>query len=71
MFDSITACPAYGRDYNSKAACLADWLDGKDFRCAVSGRYLSIRDAQSMNLEVWLRYKKLTQVIKAPVPATK
>jgi len=58
----VHATPAYGRDYKSKAAVLKDWQDGKDFRCAVTGRYLSIRDYTPG--EVWVRYKKLTQLVR-------
>ena len=58
----IHAVPAYGRDYKSKAAVLADWQAGKDFRCAVSGRYLSVRDA--LPNQIWIRYSKLTKLVK-------
>jgi hypothetical protein len=58
----IHATPAYGRDYKSKAAVLADWQAGKDFRCAVSGRYLSTRD--NLPNQVWVRYSKLTKLIR-------
>lgn len=30
----ITLCPAYGRDYKSKAAVLDDFQNGKDFMVA-------------------------------------
>jgi hypothetical protein len=60
--NNIHATPAYGRDYKSKAAVLADWQNGKDFRCAVSGRYLSIRD--NLPNEIWIRYAKLTKLIR-------
>lgn len=72
MFDSITAIPAYGRDYKSKAECLADWHAGKDFQCARTGQYLSVRDMEANKLTVWLRYKRMTQIVKGtPTPATK
>lgn len=58
----IHALPAYGRDYKSKAAVLADWQAGKDFRCAVSGRYLSVRD--NLPAQVWIRYAKLTKIVR-------
>jgi hypothetical protein len=58
----IHALPAYGRDYKSKAAVLADWQAGKDFRCAVSGRYLSVRD--NLPAQVWIRYAKLTKLVR-------
>jgi len=62
MFDSITAVPAYGRDYRSAEAVRTDWRAGKDFRCAVTGRYLSERDMGGR--EVWVRYAKLTKSVK-------
>jgi hemolysin-activating ACP:hemolysin acyltransferase len=31
MATTITVIPAYGRDYKSKAAALADWNADKDF----------------------------------------
>ena len=58
----IHAVPAYGRDYKSKAAVIADWQAGKDFRCAVSGRYLSSRD--NVPAQVWVRYAKLTKLVR-------
>ena len=33
---TLTLQPAYGRDYKSKAAVLADWNDNKDFRVVVT-----------------------------------
>jgi len=60
--NDIHATPAYGRDYKSKAAVLSDWLAGKDFRCAVSGRYLSVRD--ELPNQVWIRYAKLTKLAR-------
>lgn len=59
----MTVIPAYGRDYKSKAAALKDWNDGKDFKDAVTGQYLSIRDNIQ---EVWIRYNKLKMQVKAP-----
>jgi len=42
---NLTLQPAYGRDYKSKAAVLADWNDNKDFRIASygpdMGRYIN------------------------------
>ena len=57
--------PAYGRDYKSKAAALADWNNGKDFRDSRTGQYLSIRDAKAHGLAVWIRYDKLRKIIRA------
>ena len=58
----IHAVPAYGRDYKSASAVKADWQAGKDFRCAVTGRYLSARD--NVPAEVWVRYAKLTKLVR-------
>jgi len=58
----VHAVPAYGRDYKSAPAVLADWLAGKDFRCAVTGQYLSIRD--NVPAEVWVRYAKLAKLVR-------
>jgi hypothetical protein len=57
--------PAYGRDYKSKAAALADWQAGKDFRDSRTGQYLSIRDAKAHGLTVWIRYQKGWKICKA------
>ena len=46
MFDQLDLVPAYGRDYKSKSALLADWLLGKDFQLVYSGQYTSVRDIQ-------------------------
>jgi hypothetical protein len=59
----IHTVPAYGRDYRSAAAALADWNAGKDFRDAVTGQYLSIRD--DVPGDVWIRYDKLRKIVKA------
>lgn len=45
--DELTLVGAYGRTYKSKAAALADWKDGKDFRI-VHGPYCSIRDVERL-----------------------
>ena len=58
----IHAVPAYGRDYKSASAVKADWLAGKDFRCAVTGRYLSVRD--NVPTQVWVRYAKLMKLVR-------
>lgn len=61
--NDVTVVPAYGRDYKSAKSALADWHAGKDFQCATTGRYLSVRDAA--NLTVWIRYNKLQRVTPA------
>ena len=58
----VHAVPAYGRDYKSAPAVLADWLAGKDFQCAVTGQYLSVRD--DVPAEVWVRYAKLAKLVR-------
>ena len=58
----VHAVPAYGRDYKSASAVKADWLAGKDFRCAVSCQYLCVRDA--VPAQVWIRYAKLTKLVR-------
>lgn len=70
MYNSLTLVPAYGRDYKSKSALMADWNQGKDF-LAVSfqshqGGYTSIRDLPAFKAEhithLHLRYNKQTLV---------
>ena len=60
--NDVHAIPAYGRDYKSKASVLADWQAGKDFQCALTGRYLSVRD--NLPAQVWIRYSKLTKLVR-------
>jgi hypothetical protein len=60
----IHAVPAYGRDYKSKAAVLADWNAGKDFRDALSGQYLSARDFPAGYPQVWIRYQSMTKIVR-------
>jgi hypothetical protein len=64
-FDIIHALPAYGRDYKSKAAVLADWHAGKDFRDSLTGQYLNIHNVKPYRLEVWIRYQKGWKICKA------
>jgi hypothetical protein len=54
--------PAYGRDYNSKDAVLADYNDGKDFIIASAmhpycGKPISKRDITDATVK--FRYSKL------------
>ena len=60
--DWVEVMPAYGRDYNSKAAALKDWRDGKDFIETSTRRYMSIRDAEREGLKVTIRYANLLKV---------
>jgi hypothetical protein len=63
MWD-IHAVPAYGRDYKSKEAVLADWKAGKDFKAAAQGYYFSIRDVEKIGAEIWIRYDKLRKIMR-------
>lgn len=71
MTDSITVSPAYGRDYKSRAAALADWNAGKDFKIEtlhpVGGTYVNRADILRENKEtsVWIRYDGKTKICKA------
>lgn len=58
----IHAVPAYGRDYKSAEAVLADWKAGKDFRS--DHGYLSIRDVPHIPSLIWVRYDKLRKIIR-------
>ena len=62
---TATLLPAYGRDYTSRKAVLADWEAGKDFQMAL-GPYCSIRDVDAMKkrgiTDITFRYKRLTSV---------
>jgi len=58
--------PAYGRDYKSKAAILADFNANKDFVANDynKGGYITKNELLKMNIhEVNIRYKNLTMVI--------
>lgn len=65
MFKSMDLhiTPAYGRDYRNKAQAIADWVAGKDFILAMTGQYISKRDAE--NFSVWIRYDKMRKLVKA------
>ncbi|HEY1700743.1 MAG TPA: hypothetical protein VGG75_13605 [Trebonia sp.] len=62
----LTVVPAYGRDYKSKAAVLADWNAGKDFQIndmssPDDGRYINKLDKPA-GVTLSVRYKNLTMV---------
>jgi hypothetical protein len=64
---SLVLTPAYGRDYNSKDAVIADWNDGKDFIIAnvfhpYSGKPISKRDVLDDTI-VEIRYSKLRKLV--------
>lgn len=62
-FEAITVLPAYGRDYKSAKAALSDWFAGKDFRDAMTGQYLSIRDDPPGGVRI--RYNKLSRIVES------
>jgi hypothetical protein len=55
----LTAMPAYGRDYKSKAAVLADWDAGKDFKL-IGGPYINKQDCDQ---DISIRYNNLRSVM--------
>lgn len=57
--------PAYGRDYRNANQVLGDWRTGKDFQCAVTGSYCSIRDFGPGSRLPWIRYNKLRSMVRA------
>lgn len=64
----MTLTPAYGRDYNSKAAVIADFKAGKDFEAnspTASGK-CSILDFPA-GTQLNLRYRKLTMAVSYTV----
>jgi len=65
---TITVIPAYGRDYKSKAAVLADYEAGKDFIIqdmfsGNDGRAVNKEDAVREGVQLKVRYAKLTKVV--------
>ena len=58
-----TVVPAYGRDYRSKAAALADWNARKDFRCEPQGCYITKDEANAAGLVINLKYDRLLKVV--------
>lgn len=70
----LTVIPAYGRDYRSKAAILADWESGKDFQIADmsagadDGRMINLADAVTAGIrQIRVRYAKLRKLAIFPV----
>ena len=60
---TFTLTPAYGRDYTSKKAAVADFVADKDFEDQsfdATGRYIN-RPQIPDGASVHLRYKRLTQ----------
>jgi hypothetical protein len=61
MFGVFPLSPAYGRDYKSKAALLADWIAGKVFKTA-NGQYCSVRDYPTDSGGITVRYSSSPKV---------
>jgi hypothetical protein len=62
----VTVVPAYGRDYKSKAALLADWESDKDFAVAdmSSSGYINRSDAIACGVtQVTARYQRQTKLL--------
>jgi hypothetical protein len=59
----ITAIPAYGRDYKSKKAVLADWNANKDFLSVGFGGegYINKQDAAGQTVNI--RYQRQNKVV--------
>lgn len=70
----LTLVPAYGRDYKSKKAVLADWEANKDFliqdiSSPHDGRYINKQDAASLKGTTFnIRYKGCTQIAVIRLP---
>jgi hypothetical protein len=64
----MTLTPAYGRDYTTKRAVLADWHANKDFIVADlfspwDGKPVNQQDiANTAETEVQIRYKRLEKI---------
>lgn len=59
----LSAIPAYGRDYKSAKAVLADWVAGKDFLIQdfQHSGYVNINDLPT-GTTLNVRYNRLTKV---------
>jgi hypothetical protein len=59
----LSAVPAYGRDYRSKAALMADWNAGKDFliQDMQASGYVN-KDDKPADVILNVRYSNLTKV---------
>jgi len=59
----LSAIPAYGRDYKSKKAVLADWNKGMDFivRDPFDHGYIN-KDDKPAHIQLNIRYNKLQSI---------
>lgn len=62
-----TLTPAYGRDYKTKTAAIADLESGKDWITQPSGRYCSTKDIPQ-GATVTLRYGNLRKTTRYTKP---
>ena len=65
----MTIIPAYGRDYTSAKAVLADWTANKDFQIADSssiwnGAYVSRNQLASTHLVI-IQYNQFSQSVQS------
>lgn len=59
----FTLTPAYGRDYRSKAAVIADLNGNRDFIAQPWGQYINLEQlVQSHASTVNVRYQRMTKV---------
>ncbi len=59
----LVVVPAYGRDYKSKKAVLADWDEDLDFRAMPRGQYINKEGAIEHGISsIEFRYGKLAKV---------
>jgi len=65
----IVLLPAYGRNYRSGKAALADWQANKDFMIATVGpsmnRYVSKASADP-SWRIWIRYGRARRIVRVP-----
>lgn len=63
---TLTLQPAYGRDYKSRDAVVADWHAGKDFLIASygpdMGRYVNKQDLNGGTYQLNFRYQRDTKL---------
>ena len=70
----MTLTPAYGRDYKSRKAVLADFNSDKDFIVAdfhdpACGSYANKSDLEGHHTTVYIRYQGLRKIMAVPVNA--
>ncbi len=75
MNEYLTLVPAYGRDYKSKKAVIADWEAGKDFQIMdisspYDGGYITKKEAEASikGTILHIRYKQLMNICEIKVP---